>query len=388
MTTRSFDLVLYGATGFVGRRAAAYLAQRRMRRKLRWAIAGRDAGKLAALREELAADAESVTLPAIVVAESHDTAAIEAMAASTRVLITHRRSVRAVWRCDRRCLRAPAHALCGHHRRDHLGAARDRPPPRARGARRHAHRAVLRFRFGAVGSRHAAAGAAYRAGVRCAMRRGEGVFPNDGRLQRRHAGHQCASLRDRRGAGRTQSVPAESAGATLGRRSCCSNQDPRSARYDETVGAWVAPFVMGPINTRVVRRSAALNAAYRTPYGPRFRYQEYTKFGPPLAAAKATALAAAMRGLDRAMEQRVGASTARQSTAAAGRRSIRSNDGERLVQDRSHRPHGRRTHAHGRALPTVATRATARRCAYCARPASRWHSTVRSCRARPRAAAC
>ena len=54
---RNFDLVLYGATGFVGRRAAAYLAQQRTRRKLHWAIAGRDAGKLAALREALAADA-------------------------------------------------------------------------------------------------------------------------------------------------------------------------------------------------------------------------------------------------------------------------------------------------------------------------------------------
>jgi len=68
------------------------------------------------------------------------------------------------------------------------------------------------------------------------------------------------------------------------------------------IGAWVAPFVMGPINTRVVRRSAALNAAYRTAYGPRFRYQEYTKLGPPFAAAKAAALAAAMRGFERVMD--------------------------------------------------------------------------------------
>jgi short subunit dehydrogenase-like uncharacterized protein len=80
-------------------------------------------------------------------------------------------------------------------------------------------------------------------------------------------------------------------------------QDPAGARYDELAGTWVAPFIMGPINTRVVRRSAALNAAWRTPYGPGFRYQEYTKFGPPFAAAKATALAVAMRGFERAMER-------------------------------------------------------------------------------------
>ena len=49
MADRSFDLVLYGATGFVGRLAATYLSQRHVRRKLRWAIAGRDAGKLETL---------------------------------------------------------------------------------------------------------------------------------------------------------------------------------------------------------------------------------------------------------------------------------------------------------------------------------------------------
>jgi short subunit dehydrogenase-like uncharacterized protein len=87
-TTRKFDLVLYGATGFVGRRAAAYLAQPRGRRKLRWAIAGRDAGKLAALRAELALDPAARALPEVIVADSGDAAAVEAMAAATRVLVT------------------------------------------------------------------------------------------------------------------------------------------------------------------------------------------------------------------------------------------------------------------------------------------------------------
>jgi short subunit dehydrogenase-like uncharacterized protein len=58
---------------------------------------------------------------------------------------------------------------------------------------------------------------------------------------------------------------------------------------------------MGPINTRVVRRSAALFAAWGEPYGPHFRYQEYAKCSPPLAAAKAAALAVALRGFDAAM---------------------------------------------------------------------------------------
>ena len=38
---------------------------------------------------------------------------------------------------------------------------------------------------------------------------------------------------------------------------------------------------MGPINTRVVRRSCALYEQWQAPYGPEFIYQEYIKFDGP-----------------------------------------------------------------------------------------------------------
>ena len=49
--------------------------------------------------------------------------------------------------------------------------------------------------------------------------------------------------------------------------------------YDEDFDSWVAPFVMGPINTRVVRRSAELLGDM---YGSNFRYDEgiLTRGGP------------------------------------------------------------------------------------------------------------
>ena len=49
--------------------------------------------------------------------------------------------------------------------------------------------------------------------------------------------------------------------------------------YDEDFDSWVAPFVMGPINTRVVRRSAELLGNM---YGSNFRYDEgiLTRGGP------------------------------------------------------------------------------------------------------------
>jgi short subunit dehydrogenase-like uncharacterized protein len=68
------------------------------------------------------------------------------------------------------------------------------------------------------------------------------------------------------------------------------SQDVTGIRFDADLGAWTGPFVMAPTNTRVVRRSAALFAEWGEPYGGDFVYQEYLKFDPPLARAKAGAV--------------------------------------------------------------------------------------------------
>jgi len=47
--------------------------------------------------------------------------------------------------------------------------------------------------------------------------------------------------------------------------------DLQSVKYDEDVNAWIMPFIMAAINTRVVRRSHALQSY---PYGKDFRYDE------------------------------------------------------------------------------------------------------------------
>jgi short subunit dehydrogenase-like uncharacterized protein len=60
---------------------------------------------------------------------------------------------------------------------------------------------------------------------------------------------------------------------------------------------------MGAINTRVVRRSAALHAQWQQPYGPDFRYQEYTKFDPPLAWGKAALVTGLMALYNGAMDR-------------------------------------------------------------------------------------
>jgi len=52
-------------------------------------------------------------------------------------------------------------------------------------------------------------------------------------------------------------------------------------KHDDDLGMWVGPFAMAGINTRVVRRS---NALRNWAYGRRFRYREVTGFGAGRAA--------------------------------------------------------------------------------------------------------
>jgi short subunit dehydrogenase-like uncharacterized protein len=71
--------------------------------------------------------------------------------------------------------------------------------------------------------------------------------------------------------------------------------DLRGVRHDEQLGMWVGPFIMGSINTRAVRRS---NALQDWAYGRRFRYREVMGFGSkPAGALQAGAVAAGVGAL-------------------------------------------------------------------------------------------
>ncbi|MFD9307102.1 saccharopine dehydrogenase family protein [Streptomyces sp. NPDC060048] len=84
---REYDLVLFGATGFVGALTAEYLAAHAPA-GCRWALAGRDLAKLERLRERLTAvEPRCADLP-LLRADAQDTAATRELAASTRVLAT------------------------------------------------------------------------------------------------------------------------------------------------------------------------------------------------------------------------------------------------------------------------------------------------------------
>jgi len=82
MADRDFDIVLFGATGFTGQLTADYLA-RNAPPGLRWALAGRNQGKLEAVRDRLG-------LPELELlhADSTDPHSLAEVAARARVVIT------------------------------------------------------------------------------------------------------------------------------------------------------------------------------------------------------------------------------------------------------------------------------------------------------------
>jgi len=81
MTTTQYDLVIYGATGFTGKLAVAYTHERYGKSTIRWAIAGRSRSKLSALAEEFGGCG-------IIVADSEDNSAVEAMVSQTRCIVS------------------------------------------------------------------------------------------------------------------------------------------------------------------------------------------------------------------------------------------------------------------------------------------------------------
>lgn len=83
-TERAYDLVIYGATGFVGELIAAYVAEHAPA-GLRVGIAGRSRSKLEAVRSRLPAAAREWSL---IEADSEDAGSLTALAESTRVLFT------------------------------------------------------------------------------------------------------------------------------------------------------------------------------------------------------------------------------------------------------------------------------------------------------------
>ncbi|MFD9969779.1 saccharopine dehydrogenase family protein [Streptomyces sp. NPDC059011] len=84
---RPHDIVLFGATGFVGTLTAEYLAAHAPE-GCRWAVAGRSEARLARLRERLTAINPACAGLPLLVADADDPDSLRALAESTRVVAT------------------------------------------------------------------------------------------------------------------------------------------------------------------------------------------------------------------------------------------------------------------------------------------------------------
>ena len=86
MNSKKFDMVLYGATSFVGQITARYLLQEiGLSGDITWAIAGRSESKLTELKTSLGPTAKD--LP-VILADSADDKSLDQLCLQTRVIIS------------------------------------------------------------------------------------------------------------------------------------------------------------------------------------------------------------------------------------------------------------------------------------------------------------
>lgn len=275
---REFDVILWGATGFVGQLAAEDLAARYSDGSVRWAIGGRSRQKLEALRADLVTRSGPALadLP-IIVADAHEPTALLELVKRTKVLCT---TVGPYAKYGSPMVEACA--TTGTHYCDLTGEAQ------------WIRRMIDRYHDVAV-----------RTGARIVHCCGYDSIPSDiGTWMLQKAAHErfgqyvpaaklivvgakggfsggtIASMmnllneaRDpevRKVVGNPYALQPE------GQRKGPRINDMAPMRRDADVGIWTAPFLMAPINTRIVRRT---NALLNYPWGAEFRYEERMKAG-------------------------------------------------------------------------------------------------------------
>ena len=271
---REFDIVLWGATGFTGRLAAEKLAARTGNRTdLRWAIGGRSRAKLESVRSSLGADAADL---AIVTGDSLDVASMEALAARTRVVCSTVGPY-AMYGSElvAACVRAGTHycdlAAEPHWIRKMMDA--HQAEATETGARI-VHACGMDSIPSDLGVYFLQQRATKLYGKPCPrvkmrvteMRGGFSGGTAASLLHGTEAGREDPSI------GRAMTEPYYLAPEGH-RQGPDEPDDMRSVevKYDEDLQAWTKPFFMGPMNTKIVRRT---NALLGYPYGEDFRYDE------------------------------------------------------------------------------------------------------------------
>jgi short subunit dehydrogenase-like uncharacterized protein len=298
---RDLDIVVYGATGFVGALVARHLDEAAPE-GTRIALAGRSEKKLVAVREGLGERARDWPL---LVAEAHDREALEKIAGAAHVVIT---TVGPYAKYGRALVAACAHAgtdyvdLCGEALFVRESIDTNHEIASSTGAR-----VVHSCGFDSIPSdinvhllheKVRADGAGELAATTAVLTKLRGGV-SGGTID--SVRQQIDTAKKDRAARRLlldpyTLSPDRDAEPDLGRQNDLVLARGRTAG---PLGGSLAPFVMAPFNTRIVRRSSALRGHA---YGAGFRYREAMSVGrsplsPLLAVGVAGALGAVFAGL-------------------------------------------------------------------------------------------
>ena len=267
----AYDLVVFGATSFVGQILTRYLLETYgVGKSVRWAIAGRSSTKLDTLKNQLGEGARR--LP-VIIADAADENALRAMCLETRLVISTVGPYALYGE--------PLVQACVRSGTDYCDLT---------GEVQWIRKMVERYEEEATSS-----------GARVVHCCGFDSIPSDMGvwfLQQKAEEMLGAPCRDVRM--RVKVAKGEFSGGTVAsmmnvareaaadpqlrkelanpfsicppeHRSKARQPSLKGAEYDKTFNVWLAPFVMGAINTRIVHRSNALQSAR---YGQEFTYDE------------------------------------------------------------------------------------------------------------------
>ncbi|MFK7865597.1 MAG: trans-acting enoyl reductase family protein [Pseudohongiellaceae bacterium] len=271
---REYGIVVYGATGYTGRLVCEYLNnQYGVNGEVVWAMAGRSMEKLKAVRDEMGVPND---VP-LIVADAGDQASIDAMVASTKVVLT---TVGPYQLYGSDLVKACAAAgtdyvdLCGEPAWMHEMIAAHGESAKASGARIvfscgfdsipfdlgvHFLQQAAKEKFGAALPR-----------VKGRVRAMKGTF----------SGGTLASFKETmKAAAKTPGLVEILTNAFALTEGVNGPKQPTGAKpiFEEELGSWSAPFVMASINTKNVHRS---NFLLGHEYGEDFVYDEMMFTGP------------------------------------------------------------------------------------------------------------
>jgi short subunit dehydrogenase-like uncharacterized protein len=270
MNAKPYDVIVFGATSFVGQLLCRYLASQFEPRTLNWAAAGRSIEKLEHMRRSL--NIKGTNIP-LIIADARDENSLQAMCAQTRVVVSTVGPYSLYGE--------PLVKVCAERGTDYCDLT---------GEVQWIRRMLDRYET-----------TASKTGARIVHCCGFDSVPSDlgvHFLQKRafeRLGRCCSHVKMR-----VKAIRGGVSGGTISsivntvteavenpalRRAlqdpyllCPPDHQPKTRQeslnrpqYDRDFDAWLAPFIMAGINTRVVHRS---NALLNYAYGEDFRYDE------------------------------------------------------------------------------------------------------------------